>query len=74
MNLMLLIVFLLLQAIVLRISGNKSRVAKNAGYRGRNNGTRPVIEEDENALVVKDGLGTYDWSYQVEEEATDFAL
>nr|GEV16075.1 hypothetical protein [Tanacetum cinerariifolium] len=57
-----------------RNSGNKSRVAKNAGYRGRNNGTRPVIEEDENALVVKDGLGTYDWSYQVEEEATDFAL
>nr|GEZ89186.1 hypothetical protein [Tanacetum cinerariifolium] len=118
MNLMLLIVFLLLQAIVLkhkldnkdleqidqddleemdlkwqvecfnchrrghfardcrttRNSGNKSRDAENAGYRGRDNGKRPVKEEDEKALVVKDGLGTYDWSYQVEEEATDFAL
>nr|GEU50530.1 xylulose kinase-1 [Tanacetum cinerariifolium] len=31
-------------------------------------------KEDEQALVVQDGLGTYDWSYQVEEEATDFAL
>nr|GEV26012.1 ribonuclease H-like domain-containing protein [Tanacetum cinerariifolium] len=57
-----------------RNSGNKSRDAENAGYKGRDNGKRPVKEEDEKALVVKDGLGTYDWSYQVEEEATDFAL
>nr|GEY29498.1 retrovirus-related Pol polyprotein from transposon TNT 1-94 [Tanacetum cinerariifolium] len=42
--------------------------------KGRDNGKRPVREEDEKALVVKDGLGTYDWSYQLEEEATDFAL
>nr|GFB25467.1 ribonuclease H-like domain-containing protein [Tanacetum cinerariifolium] len=41
---------------------------------GRDNGKRPAKEEDEQALVVQDGLGTYDWSYQVEEEATDFAL
>nr|GEU98375.1 DNA polymerase delta catalytic subunit [Tanacetum cinerariifolium] len=52
----------------------RSRDARNAGYKGRNNGKRPTNEEDENALVVQDGLGTYDWSYQVEEEATDFAL
>nr|GEV36402.1 integrase, catalytic region, zinc finger, CCHC-type, peptidase aspartic, catalytic [Tanacetum cinerariifolium] len=57
-----------------RNSGNKSRDARNAGYRGRNNGKRPAKEEDENALVFQDGLGTYDWSYQVEEEATDFAV
>nr|GFC22945.1 hypothetical protein [Tanacetum cinerariifolium] len=57
-----------------RNSGNRSRDAGNAWYRGRNNGTRPAKEEDENALVVQDGLGTYDWSYQVEEEATDFSL
>nr|GEX41258.1 hypothetical protein [Tanacetum cinerariifolium] len=42
--------------------------------RGRDNGKKPAKEEDENALVVQDGLGTYVWSYQVEEEATDFAL
>nr|GEZ69777.1 hypothetical protein [Tanacetum cinerariifolium] len=55
-------------------SGNVSRDAGNAGYRGRDNDKRHAKEEDEQALVVQDGLGTYDWSYQVEEEATDFAL
>nr|GEV91980.1 hypothetical protein [Tanacetum cinerariifolium] len=55
-------------------SGNRSRYSGNAGYRGRDNSKRPAKEEDEKALVVQDGLGTYDWSYQVEEEASDFAL
>nr|GEX29390.1 hypothetical protein [Tanacetum cinerariifolium] len=55
-------------------SGNRSRDGGNAGYRGRDNGKRSAKKEDEKALVVQDGLGTYDWSYQVEEEATDFAL
>nr|GEV09127.1 putative ribonuclease H-like domain-containing protein [Tanacetum cinerariifolium] len=57
-----------------RNSRNRSRDAGNAGYIGRYNGKRPLKEEDEQSLVVQDGLGTYDWSYQVEEEATDFAL
>nr|GEU85507.1 hypothetical protein [Tanacetum cinerariifolium] len=57
-----------------RNSGNWSRDAGNAGYRGRDNGKWPAKEEDEKALVVQDGLGTHDWSYQVEEEATDFGL
>nr|GFD21170.1 hypothetical protein [Tanacetum cinerariifolium] len=34
--------------------------AGNAGYRGRDNGKRPAREEDDNALVVQDVLGTYD--------------
>nr|GEV37254.1 integrase, catalytic region, zinc finger, CCHC-type, peptidase aspartic, catalytic [Tanacetum cinerariifolium] len=55
-------------------SGNRSRDVGNARYKERDNGKRPAKEEDEQALVVQDGLGTYDWSYQVEEEATDFAL
>nr|GFA94626.1 ribonuclease H-like domain-containing protein [Tanacetum cinerariifolium] len=59
---------------IARNSRKKSRDAGNARYRGRDNGKRPVRLEDEKALVVQDGLGTYDWSYQVEEEATDFAL
>nr|GEU72433.1 ribonuclease H-like domain-containing protein [Tanacetum cinerariifolium] len=58
----------------IRNSRNMSRDAGNAGYRGRDNGKRLAKEEDEKSLVVQDGLGTYDWSYQVEEEATDFAL
>nr|GEV29203.1 retrovirus-related Pol polyprotein from transposon TNT 1-94 [Tanacetum cinerariifolium] len=53
---------------------NKGRDVGNVGYRGRDNGKRPAREEDEKALVVQDGLSTYDWSYQLEEEATDFAL
>nr|GEV47666.1 ribonuclease H-like domain-containing protein [Tanacetum cinerariifolium] len=57
-----------------RNSRNRSRDARNTGYRGRDNGKRPVKEENENALVVQDGLGTYDWIYQVEEEATEFSL
>nr|GEW89738.1 reverse transcriptase domain-containing protein [Tanacetum cinerariifolium] len=57
-----------------RNPGNRSRDAGNAGYRGRDNGKRPAREEDEKALVVKDRLSTYDWSYQLEEKATDFAL
>nr|GEW49011.1 hypothetical protein [Tanacetum cinerariifolium] len=40
-----------------RSSGNKSRDARNAGYKGRDNGKRPTKEEDEQALVVHDGLG-----------------
>nr|GFA51914.1 ribonuclease H-like domain-containing protein [Tanacetum cinerariifolium] len=43
-------------------------------YKGRDNGKRPAREKDEKALVVQDGLGTYDWSYQLEEKATDFAF
>nr|GEU41870.1 ribonuclease H-like domain, reverse transcriptase, RNA-dependent DNA polymerase [Tanacetum cinerariifolium] len=39
-----------------RNSGNRSRDAGNAGYRGRDNGKRPAKEEDEQALVVQDGL------------------
>nr|GEW06314.1 hypothetical protein [Tanacetum cinerariifolium] len=57
-----------------RNSGNMSIDAVNAGYRGRDNDKRPAKEEDEKALVVQDGLGTYNWSYQVEGEAYDFAL
>nr|GEX72158.1 hypothetical protein [Tanacetum cinerariifolium] len=33
-------------------SGNRSRDAGNARYRGRDNGKRPAKEEDEKALVV----------------------
>nr|GEU80866.1 hypothetical protein [Tanacetum cinerariifolium] len=57
-----------------RNSGNRSRDAGNARSRGKDNGKRSAKEDDEKALVVQDGLGTYDWSYQVEEEATNFAL
>nr|GEW31170.1 ribonuclease H-like domain-containing protein [Tanacetum cinerariifolium] len=53
---------------------NIGRDDGNAGYRERDNGKRHAREEDKKALVVHDGLGIYDWSYQVDEEATEFAL
>nr|GEU68814.1 hypothetical protein [Tanacetum cinerariifolium] len=33
-----------------------------------------LVETPASALVVQDGLGGYDWSYQAEEGPTDFAL
>ncbi|GKF04484.1 hypothetical protein Tco_0035152, partial [Tanacetum coccineum] len=32
------------------------------------------VETPANALVVQDGIGGYDWSYQAEKGTTDFAL
>nr|GEX99184.1 hypothetical protein [Tanacetum cinerariifolium] len=39
-----------------RNSGNISKDAGNAGYKGRDNGKRPTKKEDKKALVVQDGL------------------
>nr|GEV30923.1 ribonuclease H-like domain-containing protein [Tanacetum cinerariifolium] len=49
-----------------RNQGNKNRDApiRNA----------PVDTSTTNALVVQDGIGGYDWSFQAEEELTNFAL
>ncbi|GJY35790.1 putative ribonuclease H-like domain-containing protein, partial [Tanacetum coccineum] len=33
-----------------------------------------LVETPTNALVVQDGIGGYDWSFQAEEGPTDFAL
>nr|GEY03725.1 hypothetical protein [Tanacetum cinerariifolium] len=51
------------------------RVPRNQGNRGGDNERRIVpVETPASALVVQDGLGGYDWSYQAEEGPTDFAL
>ncbi|GJV03886.1 ribonuclease H-like domain-containing protein [Tanacetum coccineum] len=51
------------------------RAPRNQGNR---NGDAPrrivLVETPANALVVQDGIGGYDWSYQAEEGPTDFAL
>ncbi|GJY74004.1 putative ribonuclease H-like domain-containing protein [Tanacetum coccineum] len=50
---------------------------RNQESRGREINRRTVTVETptENALVAQDGIGGYDWSYQVEEEhPTNFAL
>ncbi|GJU96250.1 hypothetical protein Tco_1321006 [Tanacetum coccineum] len=46
--------------------------------KGNRNGDAPrrivPVETPANALVVQDGIGGYDWSFQAEEGPTDFAL
>nr|GEU41795.1 putative ribonuclease H-like domain-containing protein [Tanacetum cinerariifolium] len=52
------------------------RAPRNQGNRNRDAPTRnaPVDTSTTNALVVQDGIGGYDWSFQTEEELTNFAL
>ncbi|GKB70109.1 putative ribonuclease H-like domain-containing protein [Tanacetum coccineum] len=53
----------------------KCRAPRNQGNR---NGDAPrrivLVETPTNALVVQDGIGSYDWSFQAEEGLTNFAL
>ncbi|GJZ40594.1 ribonuclease H-like domain-containing protein [Tanacetum coccineum] len=51
------------------------RAPRNQGNRNGDVSRRIVpIETPANALVVQDGIGGYDWSFQAEEGPTDFAL
>ncbi|GJY16535.1 ribonuclease H-like domain-containing protein [Tanacetum coccineum] len=48
---------------------------RNQGNRNRDAPRRVVpVETPANALVVQDGIGGYDWSFQAEEGITNFAL
>nr|GFB20725.1 hypothetical protein [Tanacetum cinerariifolium] len=50
-------------------------VPRNQGNKSGDNERRVVlVETPASALVVQDGLGGYDWSYQAEKGLTDFAL
>ncbi|GKD01395.1 ribonuclease H-like domain-containing protein [Tanacetum coccineum] len=52
------------------------RAPRNQGNRNRDSlrSNAPVDTSTTNALVVQDGIGGYDWSFQVEEGLTNFAL
>ncbi|GJS46438.1 ribonuclease H-like domain-containing protein [Tanacetum coccineum] len=52
------------------------RAPRNQGNRNRDNPRRnaPVDTSTTNALVVQDGIGGYDWSFQVKEGITNVAL
>ncbi|GJU32524.1 ribonuclease H-like domain-containing protein [Tanacetum coccineum] len=51
------------------------RAPRNQGNRNRDAPRRIVpVETPTNALVVQDGIGGYDWSFQAEEGITNFAL
>nr|GEW33286.1 putative ribonuclease H-like domain-containing protein [Tanacetum cinerariifolium] len=52
------------------------RALRNQGNRNRDAPTRntPVDTSTTNSMVVQDGICDYDWSFQAEEELTNFAL
>ncbi|GKA08044.1 ribonuclease H-like domain-containing protein [Tanacetum coccineum] len=51
------------------------RAPRNQGNRNRDTSRRIVpVKTPANDLVVQDEIGGYDWSYQAEEEPTDFVL
>ncbi|GJT87352.1 ribonuclease H-like domain-containing protein [Tanacetum coccineum] len=52
------------------------RAPRNQGNRNRDDPRRnsPMDTSTTNALVVQDGIGGYDWSFQAEEGLTNFAL
>ncbi|GJX81166.1 hypothetical protein Tco_0329315 [Tanacetum coccineum] len=51
------------------------RAPRNQGNRNGENTRRVVqVETPANALVVQDGIGGYDWSFQAKEDHTHFAL
>ncbi|GJX39714.1 ribonuclease H-like domain-containing protein [Tanacetum coccineum] len=58
--------------------GHFARECRAPRNQGNRNGDAPrrivPVETPVNALVVQDGIGGYDWSYQAKEGPTDFAL
>ncbi|GJU82441.1 ribonuclease H-like domain-containing protein [Tanacetum coccineum] len=51
------------------------RAPRNQGNRNGDNARRVVpVETSANALVVQNGIGGYDWSFQNEDRPTKFAL
>ncbi|GKE74960.1 ribonuclease H-like domain-containing protein, partial [Tanacetum coccineum] len=58
--------------------GHFTRECKASRNQGNRNGDVPrriiPVETHANALVVQDGIGGYDWSYQAEEGTINFAL
>ncbi|GKF69807.1 ribonuclease H-like domain-containing protein [Tanacetum coccineum] len=51
------------------------RAPRNQRNRNGDNAKRIVpVETSANALVVQDGIGGYDWSFQDEDGPTNFAL
>ncbi|GJU42826.1 ribonuclease H-like domain-containing protein [Tanacetum coccineum] len=58
--------------------GHFAKECRAPRNQGKRNGDAPKrivpVETPANALVVQDGICGYDWSYQVEEGPTNFAL
>ncbi|GKE53476.1 ribonuclease H-like domain-containing protein, partial [Tanacetum coccineum] len=58
--------------------GHFARECSSLRNQGNRNGDAPrriiPVETPANALVVQDGIGGYDWSFQAEEGLTNFAL
>ncbi|GJT13287.1 putative ribonuclease H-like domain-containing protein [Tanacetum coccineum] len=61
---------------VVMLTMRVKRALRNQGNRNRDAPRKnaPVDTSTKNALVVQDGMGGYDWSFQAEEGITNFAL
>ncbi|GKA25174.1 hypothetical protein Tco_0711207, partial [Tanacetum coccineum] len=69
--------------LTMRVKRFLKRTGRNLNFNGKETGNRngdaprrnaPVDTSTTNALVVQDGIGGYDWSFQAEEGITSFAL
>ncbi|GJS27760.1 hypothetical protein Tco_0488380 [Tanacetum coccineum] len=67
-----------LEEMDLKWRGHFARECRAPRNQGNRNGDAPrrvvPVETPTNALVVQDGIGGYDWSFQAEEGITNFAL
>ncbi|GJS77113.1 ribonuclease H-like domain-containing protein [Tanacetum coccineum] len=58
--------------------GHFARECRALRNQGKRNGDAPrrivPVETPSNALVIQDGIGGYDWSFQAEDGPTNFAL
>ncbi|GJV79377.1 putative ribonuclease H-like domain-containing protein [Tanacetum coccineum] len=68
--------------LTMRVNRFLKKTGRNLNFNGKETGNRNgdaprriiPVETPANALVVQDGIGGYDWSYQAEEGPTYFAL
>ncbi|GJS83515.1 retrovirus-related pol polyprotein from transposon TNT 1-94 [Tanacetum coccineum] len=64
--------------LTMRVNRFLKQTRRNLNFNGKEtvgfDKTKVELETPANTLVVQDGIGGYDWSYQAEEGPTDFAL
>ncbi|GJV19562.1 putative ribonuclease H-like domain-containing protein [Tanacetum coccineum] len=68
--------------LTMRVKRFLKNTGRNLNFNGKETGNRNgdaprrivPVETPANALVVQDGIGGYDWSFQAEEDISNFAL
>ncbi|GJZ13919.1 ribonuclease H-like domain-containing protein [Tanacetum coccineum] len=60
--------------LTMRVKRFLKKTGRNLNFNGKEMVGFDKTKTPANALVVQDGIGGYDWSFQAEEEITNFAL